>query len=79
MKNRPVAVELPPLDTPAGIDAGLTALAHAAAEGRADAEQTEIIARVLEMKRKSLETADIEDRLSALEQRAHDQPPEQDP
>jgi Xaa-Pro aminopeptidase len=66
-KGRPVLVDLPPLDTPAGIVSGLTAVARAVGAGDLSPEEGQAVAAILEGQRRALETMDLEARLAALE------------
>ena len=68
-KGRPVAISLPALDTPASIVGALDAVAQTMAAGNISPEEAKEVAAVLEVQRKAVETAEIEARLTALEER----------
>ena len=67
-KGRPVAFELPPVETAADVLAALGAVVRQVADGIITTEEGAAVAGLLEAKRKALETVEIERRLSALEE-----------
>ncbi|MDB5541897.1 MAG: hypothetical protein JWQ89_3624 [Devosia sp.] len=67
-KGRPVALDLPLLTTPADIVAALGIVAASMADGSITPEEANAAAGVLEIKRKAVETVDLEARIAALEQ-----------
>lgn len=68
-KSRPVVLDLPPIDTPAGCRAALAALAAAVAAGDVAPDEAAPIAALIEAGRKAIETADLEERITTLEAR----------
>ena len=66
-KDSPIRVELPPMESPADLPQVTGAILEAVAEGRLTPGEAETLGRVVEGHRRSLETADIETRLAALE------------
>ena len=66
-KGRPIALELPPIKTAADIVSALGAVADAVAAGDVTPDEGSAVANVLETKRRSIETADLERRIAALE------------
>ncbi len=68
-KGRPVNMELPPLDGARGVAAALGAVAEAVAGGDLSPEEGQTVAAVLETQRRAIETAELEQRIAALEAR----------
>jgi len=66
-KGRPVAMELPPLDSARGVAAALGTVAEAVAGGDLTPEEGQAVATVLETQRRAIETAELEARIAALE------------
>lgn len=66
-KGRPVTLELPKIETAADIVSALGAVADAVAAGDVTPDEGSAVANVLEIKRRTIETADLESRISALE------------
>lgn len=69
-KGRPVSLSLPPISGADDLLKAFGAVVASMAEGEITPEEAAAVAGVLEAKRKTIETADIERRLAALEQRA---------
>lgn len=67
-KGRPVELAFPPLHHAADLVVALAAVAEAMARGEVSPDEAHLIAGVLEVQRRSIETADLEQRLVALEQ-----------
>ena len=68
-KGRPVALDLPTLNTAADVSAALAATAAAMAEGALSPEEAGTVAAVIETQRRAMETLDLEARIAALEER----------
>jgi hypothetical protein len=68
-KSRPVQIELPAVETAADLPAALSVVIEAAAQGELTPEEAAVFAGMLETKRRSFETVEIERRLVELEQR----------
>lgn len=68
-KGRPVVLDLPAMNSAADLPAALGAVAEAVAGGQISPEEGQSVAAVLEMQRRAIETAEIEARLTALEQK----------
>jgi hypothetical protein len=66
-KGRPVALDIPPMVTPSDIVTALGAVTSAMAAGEITPEEGASVASVLEVKRRSIETADLTARIEALE------------
>jgi Family of unknown function (DUF5681) len=66
-KGRPITLELPPIETAADIVSALGKVADAVAAGDVTPDEASAVAHVLEVKRRAIETADLESRISALE------------
>ena len=66
-KGRPITRELPPIETAADIVSALGKVADAVAAGDVTPDEASAIANVLEIKRRTIETAELESRISALE------------
>ncbi len=66
-RTRTIQFELPDIATAADVDQGLTALLRATAAGEMTPAEAQVLAQVFEMKRKSIETTAIEERLAQLE------------
>ena len=68
-KSRSVAFDLPTIDTAADLVPAFAAVVKAMASGEIAPDEAMTVAGVLEMKRKAIETVDIERRLAAIETR----------
>jgi hypothetical protein len=68
-KGRPVALDLPPLESAADLARALGAIAQAVATGEMTPEEGQAVASVLEVQRRALETVNLEQRIEALEAR----------
>lgn len=66
-KGRPVMLAIPPITTAADIVAALGAIANAMAAGEVTPDEAASVASVLEVKRRSIETADLAVRIEAIE------------
>jgi hypothetical protein len=66
-KGRTVAFDLPAVATPEDVLSALGAVLAAVSEGTLTPDEAGSVAALLEMKRKAIETVEIEQRLSALE------------
>ena len=66
-KGRPVTLAIPPITTAADIVAALGAVANAMAAGEITPDEAASVASVLEVKRRSIETADLAARIEAIE------------
>lgn len=66
-KGRPIALEMPPIKTAGNVVTALGAVADAVAAGDITPDEGSAVANVLETKRRSIETADLERRIEALE------------
>ncbi len=68
-RGRAVEIDLPVLKTAGDVVAGIGAVAQAMAEGEITPEEAQVMASVIEVQRKAIETTEIEARLDALEER----------
>jgi len=66
-KSRPVNFALPPMVKAGDLVAGLQAVLDATASGELTPDEASVIGGLIEMKRKTIETAEIEERLARLE------------
>jgi Family of unknown function (DUF5681) len=66
-KGRHVSIELPPIKTAADIAKSIGVLANAVADGDLTPGEAHTLAGVLEIQRRTIETADLEARLAAIE------------
>ena len=69
-KGRPVVLDLPDAKTSADLAAAMAALVRALAGGEVTPDEAATIAGVFEIRRKTIETMEFEQRLAALEQGA---------
>lgn len=67
--GRPVVFELPAVETAADIVRAVGDVATAVAGGELTPEEGNAVAAILEVKRKAIETTDLETRITALEKR----------
>lgn len=68
-RDRPVAVDLPPVERAADHAPALAAVAAAVAQGDLSPAEAKALGDVLELHRKAIETAELEKRISDLEGR----------
>ena len=66
-KGRLVSIELPKIESASDVVLAMGAVVEAAAAGDITPDEGTQLASILDLKRKSLETADLESRISALE------------
>lgn len=66
-KSRTVSLDLPAVETAAGIADAYSVVTAALGEGDISPDEANTIASVLEARRKALETAELEKRIEALE------------
>ena len=62
-------IDLPVLETAGDVVAGIGVVARAMAEGEITPEEAQVMASVIEVQRKAIETTEIEARLDVLEER----------
>ncbi len=68
-KERPVDVEVPPIEKPEDAVSAMTAITAAVARGDLTPGEAQSLAVVIEAHRKTVEVVDLDRRLTALEQR----------
>ncbi len=68
-KGRPVCLDLPTVQTASDIAAAMAALTAAMASGEVTPDEAATVASVFEVRRKALETEELEKRLLALEEK----------
>jgi hypothetical protein len=73
VKSRRVAFPLPEIKTAEDLPAAMAAVTEAMAGGTLAPDEAATIAGVIEIKRKTIETADIERRLAVLERQSGEQ------
>jgi hypothetical protein len=66
-KGSPIVLPLPPIKTADDVVAALGAVADAVAAGSITPDEGQAVAGVLEIKRRAIETTDLEARITALE------------
>ncbi len=66
-KSRPIKIDLPEVNTADGVSKAQATAVQAVADGEITPEEGKVLADILEARRKSIETADHEARLSKLE------------
>jgi len=71
-KGRPIHFELPEARTAEDISVALAAVVGAMANGKLTPDEAAMVASVLEVRRKSLETVELENRLRVLESKSND-------
>lgn len=71
-KGRPIALELPKIETAADIVKALGKLALSVGAGELTPDEAASVATILETKRRAIETIDLETRIAALEQERSD-------
>ena len=67
-KGRPIALTLPAIQSASDVVAAVGAVADAVGAGEITPEEGQAVASILEAKRRAIETVDLEQRLTALEQ-----------
>ncbi len=67
-KSRPIRIDLPKIETPADVSNALSVVVAAVSDGSLDPDDAESLSRIVEVKRRSLETLEMESRLSKLEE-----------
>ena len=68
MKARAVKIELPPIETPADLGTALGVILSAVGAGDITPEEGAAVAGLVELKRRAIETTDLERRIAQLEQ-----------
>ena len=71
-KGRPLRFELPEARTADDVAAALAAVVGAMADGELTPDEAQMVASVLEIRRKAIETVELENRLAVLEARTDD-------
>ncbi len=71
-KGRPVEFELPAIEEPGDLIPTIEAVVSAMATGELTPDEASAVAAVIDVKRRTMETVDIERRIAALEQREPD-------
>ncbi len=66
-KSRPINIDLPDVSTGEGVSEAQAVVVQAVGEGEITPEEGQVLSSILEARRKSIETADHEARLSKLE------------
>jgi hypothetical protein len=69
-KGRPVWLDLPKIETASDVAAAMAALTLAMASGEVTPDEAATVASVFEVRRKALETEELEKRLLALEEKS---------
>jgi len=71
-KGRPIHFDLPEARTADDVAAALAAVVTAMAAGELTPDEASMVASVLEVRRKSIETVELENRLRVLESKSND-------
>ena len=66
-RGRPVSFALPPLDAAGDLPKAIGALLAAVADGDVTPDEAVALAHIVEVRRRSIETAELETRIAALE------------
>jgi len=69
-RNRPVRFYMPPIETADDLGEAMGAILQAAADGELTPDEAVSIANLIETRRRTIETLELEERIAALEQRA---------
>ena len=67
-RNRPVRFHMPPIETTADLGEAMGAIVQAAADGELAPDEAVSIASLIETRRRTIETLELEQRIAALEQ-----------
>jgi hypothetical protein len=67
-RNRPVRFAMPPIETAADLGEAMGAILQAAADGELAPDEATSIASLIETRRRTIETLELEERITALEQ-----------
>ncbi len=67
-RNRPVHFAVPPIDTPADLGGAMSAVLQAVAAGDLTPDEAVSIASLVETRRRTIETLELDARIAALEQ-----------
>jgi hypothetical protein len=67
-RNRPVQFDMPAIETSADLGAAMGAILQAAADGALAPDEATSIASLIETRRRTIETIELEARIAALEQ-----------
>jgi Family of unknown function (DUF5681) len=68
-RNRPVHFDMPAIETAANLGEAMGAILQAAADGELTPDEATSIASLIETRRRTIETLELEQRIAALEQR----------
>jgi hypothetical protein len=68
-KSRPIMLDLPPIQSAADLAAAMGAVTQAVAAGDLTPDEGQSVAALLELQRRAVETAELEQRIAALEAR----------
>ena len=66
-KSRPINIDLPDVSTGKGVSEAQAVVVQAVGDGEITPDEGQVLSTILEARRKSIETADIEARLEKLE------------
>lgn len=69
LRERPVSVDLPDISTSEGIDQASAAILQAVAVGELLPSEGTMLSRIVETRRKAIETYELEQRITALEEK----------
>ena len=67
-RNRPVRFYMPPIETPADLGVAWGAVLQAAADGELTPDEAMSVANLIDIRRRTIETLELEERITALEQ-----------
>jgi hypothetical protein len=68
-RNRPVQFDMPVINTDADLGEAMGAILQAAADGELAPDEAVSVASLIETRRRTIETLELEQRIAALEQR----------
>ena len=69
-RERPIEAQLPSIETPADLPKVTATLLDAASSGELAPTEAEVLSKLVETHRRVVETAELEQRITALEQQA---------
>ena len=70
-KSRPISIDLPDVKNSKGVSLAQTSVVQAVGEGEITPEEGQVLSNILELRRKSIETVEHEQRLGELEKRVN--------
>ena len=72
-KGRPICLDLPKIETASDVEAAMAALTLAMASGEITPDEAATVANIFEIRRRTIETMELEQRILAIEQKNTEQ------